>query len=74
MKNLDEILEEVLSQMTDEEFAEKWNKIKNYVEDGITVEEYFGQLESGFVQYHFGLTDNDFDCSRDDVNEYCFAA
>lgn len=74
MKQLDEILEEVLSQMTDEEFAEEWNKTKNCVENGITVEEYFGRLEIGFWHYQFGNANKDFDCTRDDVNEYCFAA
>ena len=74
MKQLDEILEEVLSQMTEEEFAEKWSKTKDHVEGGISVEEYFGQLESDFGHYHFGYADKDFDYTRDDNNYYCFAA
>lgn len=74
MKNLDEILEEVLSQMTEEEFAEKWSETKNHVEGGISVEEYFGQLESEFWHYHFGNAGNDFSYTRDDNNDYCLAA
>lgn len=74
MKNLDEILEEILSQMTEEEFVEKWNKIKNCAEDGITVEEYFGRLESGYWHYLFGNAGNDFGYTRNDNNDYCLAA
>lgn len=74
MKQLDEILLEVLSEMTDEEFAKEWNKTKIYAEGGITVEEYFDQLESASEHYQFGNADYDFDYTRDDINNYCLAA
>jgi hypothetical protein len=74
MKNLDEILEEVLSQMTEEEFAEMWSKTTDRIEGGISVEEYFGQLESGLWYYHFGNSDNDFGYAKDVNNDYCLAA
>lgn len=74
MRAIDEILEEILSEMTDEEFTEKWSKVREKSQKGITVEEYFSQFESCFEGYKFGNTENDFDCSENGINEFFFAA
>ena len=74
MRTIDEILEEILSDMTDEELAEKWSRVKECVGKGFTVDEYFAQFESVSDNYHIDDEDNEFNCSSEGINDFCFAA
>ena len=74
MRTLDEILEKILSEMTDEEFAEKWNKVKERVGKGIAVDEYFAKFECDSDNYNIDYEDNEFNCCSEGINDFCFAA